>query len=136
MRFCCRPGGGKKRHILYDFNIFIFFIFFIFFAKFKKHYLTEILEEKSLPSRRRQKATHPIGFIYFFTTFWSPSSCPSPPPSPSPSPSLSHAIRLSQYTSTSLLIHVCFTFSYVSHIRSLHSHTRLAKNLLLSHFVA
>ena len=134
MRFWCRPGGGKKRHILNDFNIFIFCIFFKICANFKKQYLTEILEEKWLPSRRRQKTTHPIGFIYFCTTFWSPSACPSPPPSPSPS--LSHAIRLSQYTSTSLLIHVCFTFSYVSHIRSLHSHTRLAKNLLLSHFVA
>ena len=60
VRFCCRPGGGKKRHILYDFNIFIFFIFFIFFANFKKHKVAEIPGPILVPSRRRQKVTHPI----------------------------------------------------------------------------
>ena len=60
--FWCRPRGGKKRHILYDFNNFIFCIFFNFFAKFKKHKVTEIPGALLVPSRRRQKSTHPIGF--------------------------------------------------------------------------
>ena len=60
VRFCCRPGGGKKRHIPYEFNNFIFCIFFIFLASFKKHKVPEILAPLLVPSQRRQKATHPI----------------------------------------------------------------------------
>ena len=36
VRFCCRPGGGKKRHIPYDFNMFIFVIFLKDFCEFQK----------------------------------------------------------------------------------------------------
>ena len=62
VRFCSRPGGGKKRHILYDFNICISFIFFKNFANFSKHKASQIRGPILLPSWRRQKATHPPGF--------------------------------------------------------------------------
>ena len=104
VRFWCRPGGSKKRHIPYDFMFLFFSIFFKMFAKFKKTRgngdsrtqivavlevaksdtsiriftflfcfvffklyanfkickVTENRRPKLLPSRRRQKATHPL----------------------------------------------------------------------------
>ena len=49
-----------------------------------------------------------------------------------------HPVAYSRTVSHTRLLHilVCFTSSYVSHIRSLHSHARLVEKLVLSHFVA
>ena len=51
---------AAKSDTSYMILIFLFFHFFHFFTNFKKQKVPEIRGPILLPSRRRQKATHPI----------------------------------------------------------------------------
>ena len=73
----CRPGGGKNRHILQDFKISTFCMFVEKSLNFTNLKVPAMLGPEMMPSRRRQKSTHPSGFLFFFFAFSPPKYRPS-----------------------------------------------------------